>query len=798
MPPSTLDALEDDRMGIVTYEDITTLTTPDFVYEPLRNNNSGVRFLRLFPGRLEDHVMCDLFEAELRERMCYELPQPWNPQNQATRVKYEALSWSWGKTIAQHQIHVRKGMGIAKMRVSKDMIWALKHLRRPYEDRILWIDAICINQKDNIERNHQVENMAVLYDQAFNVCVWLGRDNKESKVAIEFVKNEIMEFQNFDDLCEKKENTNKWKALLSLMQRPWFSRRWVVQEIALARKATIHCGNDTLDWKHFAIAVELFVEVETATHRLSEVMKKDLEYYHVPGWFEYVSELGASLLVQATGRVFRNYKTESTSDSRRVQQHNTPTSRQPLLSLEYLVSTMTIFDASEPRDAIYALLAIAKDTTPLAVDIDLQQSTPEGQARTALGTFTERKLYPVHYDLPYEDVCSHFIQFCLEHSESSRALDIICRPWALAPTGFNARNPSAPSVVSSVSLPSWIPQLSGAPFEMMPQAGMDVMKMGRKNADPLVGLPILQRNYDAGEGTDIDRHALRFVKRRTHYSFYIKGFILDTVETVEVPSQGGNIPEEWLKLAGWLDPTANETEVPEEFWRTLVADRGRDERNPPMYYAKACKESVTKGGIQSGAVNTSNLINNERNSIVAQFCRRVQAVIWNRRMMKTKRGFLGLGNKQIKPGDKVCILYGCSVPVLLRETEKTEDEMKMEDEEDRTRSASALAKLWIRKKETEKKRKRKWDKLDENKKQVVRDDFAAWKDKMKEDHKVEKAHADWIKMARKRPGRMPPKDEGKKFHYEFIGECYLHGMMDGEAIQFSNNERLPKSVFELR
>jgi len=218
-------------MGILNFADSSTSTIPIYEYEPLRNTNIGVRFLKVFPGRLEDHVMCDLFEAELRERMCFELPQPWNPKAEPVRVKYEALSWSWGKTSAEYQIHVRKGRGNAKMRVSKDLVWALKHLRRPHEDRILWIDAICIDQSNTIERNHQVENMAIMYDQALNVCVWLGRDNQESKMAIDFIKNEIMEFQNFDDLCGRNENTNKWKALLSLMQRPWFSRRWVVVPI---------------------------------------------------------------------------------------------------------------------------------------------------------------------------------------------------------------------------------------------------------------------------------------------------------------------------------------------------------------------------------------------------------------------------------------------------------------------------------------------------------------------------------------------------------------------------------------
>ncbi|KAH8650825.1 heterokaryon incompatibility protein-domain-containing protein [Tricladium varicosporioides] len=796
MAPSNVPSMEDDkRAGILNFVDPSTSKIPEFHYEPLANTHFGVRFLRIFPGRLEDHVICELFEAVLRDQMVFELPLPENYAKQGSRVQYEALSWSWGKSRAEHQIHVRKDHGICRLKVSRDLIWALKHLRRPHEDRILWIDAICINQLDNIERNHQVENMAVLYDQASNVCVWLGRDNEESKMAIEFIKNEIMQFQNFDELCERKENTNKWKALLSLMQRSWFSRRWVVQEIALSRKATIHCGADTLDWKHFAIAVELFVEVETATHRLSEVMKKDPKYYHVPGWFEYVSELGASLLVHATSMVFRDYKSDSSANADGNPQHNTPSNRRPLLTLEYLVSSLSIFDATEPRDAIYALLAIAKDTTPLAVDLNALHPTPEGYARQALGTFTERKMYPVHYDQPYEDVCKDFIEFCLKHSDPSRALDIICRPWALAPN--NKAVPNLGSTTSVMPLPSWVPQLSGAPFDMMPHAGMQAMKMGRKNADPLVGLPILQKNYDAGEGQDIDRDALRFVKRANHYSMFVKGFILDTVAKVEVPSQGGGIPEEWLKLAGY-NPSANESEVPEEFWRTLVADRGKDERNPPMYYAKACKESITKGGYQSGMVNTSDLIHNERNSIVAQFCRRVQAVIWNRRLMKTDSANLGLGNKQIQCGDKVYILYGCSVPVILRETVKEEADMKAERDEDLSRAVGIIYRQRRGLLKAKESRKRKWDEMGEQQKQVVREDLRKWNEKHRDEQEVEKAHANWMKMARALPRRNMPEDEGKGFQYQFIGECYLHGMMDGEAMEVRNNKKIAPRIFEIR
>jgi hypothetical protein len=226
-------------------------------------------------------------------------------------------------------------------------------------------------------------------------------------------------------------------------------------------------GEDRIPWKDFAVAVELFVEVETATHRLSEVMKKDKQDSFVPGWFEHVSALGASLLVDATERLFREYKGEgrpiqletasdisdgeSDSDSSGAwgaadveslsgddagtawvdisSVKNGP--MQPLLSLEYLVSTLTIFETSVPHDTIYALLAIAKDTTPSAIGSELPHAIRH--ARAGLEPFTQRKMYHVDYNLPYVDVCKEFIKFAIDRSlqtDRSHALDVICRPWA--------------------------------------------------------------------------------------------------------------------------------------------------------------------------------------------------------------------------------------------------------------------------------------------------------------------------------------------------------------------------------
>ena len=473
-------------------------------------------------------------------------------------------------------------------------------------------------------------------------------------------------------------------------------------------------------------------------------MKQDAKYHHVPRWFEYISQLGASLLVDATGRLFRDYDPIPTEKRPRKINKETPkllraeeqlcyeseddevmspqeradrynkdqkrqkTKGQPLLTLEYLVSSMSIFDITNAHDSVYALLAIAKDTTPTAVNKKLRVTD---HTQSVLEMFTARKQYHVDYKADYIDICKEFIQFCVRQNVSrdpSRALDVICRPWAVDITTKDEEQP----------LPSWLPRLSKASYGMILGPGIDGMRMGRKNADSLVGLPnVTHRNYNAAETRGLDRKTFRFrtwkreikpasstddsktstslpdarlkagalpaqingmpVEALPHgaaiatnpaassnqISLYVKGFILDHVGSVQSASQSGSIPTSWAGFAHWN----MESTPPDHFWRTLVADRGRDGKNPPVYYSRACQESFRKGGHSQGVVDTMGLIEHERNSVVAQFCRRVQAAIWNRALIETKKmKRLGLVDSTVKENDLICILYGCSVPVVLR------------------------------------------------------------------------------------------------------------------------------------
>jgi len=314
-------------------------------------------------------------------------------------------------------------------------------------------------------------------------------------------------------------------------------------------------------------------------------------------------------------------------------------------------------------------------------------------------------------------------------------------------------------------------------------------------------------------------------------------------------SQGGNIPKAWLDLGGWED---YDKDPPDRLWRTLVADRGRDNRNPPYYYARACKESVHKGGITSGRVNTTALINNERNSIVAEFCRRVHAVIWNRCLFKTESGKLGLASK-VQKGDKVCILYGCTVPVILRRHEKKREDLEKEIFEDQI---EALKSCYVKMVERRERKSKAMEKLKQYTKEE-RDKLNAVKDeasyvletrklakkaaeearKKQEEARKDEENARKAEEQKKQADELlhsllrllallllpllyfaslylPEEDAKRKeeesvskkpedlpderLYYEFNGECYIHGMMDGEALREKFYRQLPNRIFELR
>lgn len=181
---------------------------PSFSYQDVSLQRTGfsIRLVKLHPTRTADaDIVLDLIT------------------NEDSQLAYEAVSWCWGKGGWSSSIRVRCNSGDKCLKVSANLESALRHLRLTDTFRILWIDAISINQSDSSEKSRQVPMMSEIYGKAQRVCVWLGDEDDSSVKAINFMKEDVLDLQNFDNLCVDEFYAESWMALIQFMERPWVS-----------------------------------------------------------------------------------------------------------------------------------------------------------------------------------------------------------------------------------------------------------------------------------------------------------------------------------------------------------------------------------------------------------------------------------------------------------------------------------------------------------------------------------------------------------------------------------------------
>jgi hypothetical protein len=270
------------------------------------------------------------------------------------------------------------------------------------------------------------------------------------------------------------------------------------------------------------------------------------------------------------------------------------------------------------------------------------------------------------------EVYTDFVSHCIEEG----SLDIICRHWAV-PVRKEAKavKDSLRHLLPLLPLPSWNGLLQDSPF------GPPNVLAGRVNADSLVGVPGRAR-YNASDGEapkrrwDIQRNPLFSA------TLCCKGVKLDVITELSARMVNATIPRDCLEYLGWSKSTDHTipSRVPEKLWRTLVADRGPHGQNPPSWYHRARLHCLATTS-PSGDINTGELIGDEKSSqLMVEFLKRVQSVLWSRRVLvadskKDKLEHLfGLGREKTAVGDVIAILYGCSVPVILREHSVSNEE----------------------------------------------------------------------------------------------------------------------------
>ena len=193
------------------------------------SDHSSIRLLRLMPHDDNDAaIQCQIFE--------YALQKP----SQGTHL-YEALSYVWGPENNQQPIYVQSDSGPPTenngcLHVTSSLHTALLHLRNHVLERILWIDAICINQEDDDEKARQVQFMAKVYSNASRVIVWLGERTVGSTQAFEALRKAAEEHRmcpvtNEPNQHQHQHQHQHQQEVLALLRRSWFERIWVCGRI---------------------------------------------------------------------------------------------------------------------------------------------------------------------------------------------------------------------------------------------------------------------------------------------------------------------------------------------------------------------------------------------------------------------------------------------------------------------------------------------------------------------------------------------------------------------------------------
>lgn len=205
--------------------------------------DGSARLLRLRPSSDENsRIECQLITCSLLDSR--------------RSHSYEALSYVWGLEESEEPIWIDGN----KLSVRVNLYKALSHLRDCFVERILWVDAICINQEDKTgEKEQQVQAMAKIYSKASRVIVWLGEATGNSDQALEVIRAAAEEEQSKNSPLDETSR----QAILTLLEREWFQRIWVLQEVAAARHILIKCGFAEIDGYAFCSGLSVLRPFDT-------------------------------------------------------------------------------------------------------------------------------------------------------------------------------------------------------------------------------------------------------------------------------------------------------------------------------------------------------------------------------------------------------------------------------------------------------------------------------------------------------------------------------------------------------
>lgn len=304
-------------------------------HNPLQTDE--IRLVTLHPGSSDDLICCTFEHIDLEK----------------ARNDYIALSYTWGDPTQTEDISLNGHT----YPVTLSLRSALSYLRRKDEARRFWIDSICINQRDMAERSAQVGRMRDIFAYAAEVHIWLGdygpdHTEDEWRRAIAFVKpNEKGEIKRDPD--DSALYMACYGMMSTLYTRPWFSRMWVIQEVAVRTweedhervkflLGHINVPYSVMSKEHGGWAPQAYIDVH---QRVDD--PENIRGCKPKTGYPRLVRNGLHNINHAWCVLQKMCAQDPTA-------RTWPTS----IQLSYLLSTFSEFKATEPRDRLYALIGL--------------------------------------------------------------------------------------------------------------------------------------------------------------------------------------------------------------------------------------------------------------------------------------------------------------------------------------------------------------------------------------------------------------------------------------------------------
>ena len=254
---------------------------------------------------------------------------------------WHALSYTWGNADELPGLIL---IDYRKKKITQNLDLALRHLRDHQHSIAFWIDALCINQEDLVEKGYQIQHMRFIHERANSVKVWLGRGGQLTKKGMDFLSLCML---SPDDILVDMLSQGNWSndvvaGLTAILSKPYWERMWIIQGLVCGTNVQLHCGNKQVSFDVLPRVRKLLAEVR---------QNLGVPQSSVP---DLKALLHAGLPLDIV-EISRNHRMQ-VGQARTALKTSTPAS-----GLLGLLVNGREHQAKDPLDKVYALLGIVED-----------------------------------------------------------------------------------------------------------------------------------------------------------------------------------------------------------------------------------------------------------------------------------------------------------------------------------------------------------------------------------------------------------------------------------------------------